>query len=193
MAKMSYEKKNLLELFSTIVKYGEFTLSSGKKSNFYIDCKELLLTPKALYLIAWWIDKNPNIQKFYNVAGITSGADPIVCTCVINLHRNGLFIRKQQKGYGTKKLIEGKITELKETLIVDDVLTTGDSLRYSFETLKQHEFNPIGIVVLVDREENNAKQELEQELNIPIYPILTRSELLENMTTERKSIYQEKK
>lgn len=181
---MKYEKRKLFEEFSKIVKYGDFTLSSGKKSDFYIDCKELLLSPGIANLVGWCIDnltKSENIE-FLNVAGITSGADPIVCSVVINLHRNGLFIRKKQKDYGTKKLIEGRrigSEEIhKDTLIVDDVLTTGDSLRYSYEVLKQYDYNPVAIIVLVDREENNAKQLIMEELKIPVYSLMTRTELL---------------
>ncbi len=179
---MKYEKRKLLEEFSKIVKYGDFTLSSGKKSDFYIDCKILLLKSPVLHLISWYISdfvKKQNIN-FFNVAGITSGADPIVCSIVINLHKNGLFIRKQQKEYGTKKLIEGDISvDNKDVLIVDDVLTTGNSLQYSFEILKQHKFNPVGIFVLVDREENNAKEIIEKELNTPVYSIMTKTELFD--------------
>lgn len=181
---MTYEKGKLLEEFSSIVKYGDFTLSSGKKSDFYIDCKELLLTPGITDLIGLEIHSITfdNEINFLNVAGLTSGADPIVCAVVMNLRRNGLFIRKQQKGHGTKKLIEGRrrVSEEihKTTLIVDDVLTTGDSLRYSYEVLKQHDYNPVAIIVLVDREENDAKQLITEELKIPVYSIMTRSELL---------------
>jgi len=181
---MNYEKQKLLEEFSKIVKYGDFTLSSGKKSDFYIDCKELLLYPGIPNVIGWNIDYIviENNIKFLNVAGITSGADPIVCSVVTNLHRNGLFIRKQQKDYGTKKLIEGRRIGSedvhKDTLIVDDVLTTGDSLKYSYEVLKQHDYNPVAIIVLVDREENNAKQLIMEELKIPVYSIMTKTELL---------------
>lgn len=184
-------RNNLIKLFRQIVKTGDFTLSSGLKSDFYIDLKEILLTPDVMKYVPVCVMKefmsilttNKSIS-FYDgyytsFAGVTSGADPIICGIVSNFNINGLFIRKKEKGYGTKKLIEGKYEEGGFVVIIDDVLTTGSSIQYAYDALIDHKLVPIGVVVLVDRQENNAKEKLEESLSIPIRSVTTREEILD--------------
>jgi len=184
-------RNNLIEAFSQIVKTGDFILSSGLKSNFYIDLKEILLTPYIMKYVSVCVMKefmsilitNKSIS-FYDgyytsLAGITIGADPIVCSTVSDFNVNGLFIRKKEKEYGTKKLIEGKYEEGGNIIIVDDVLTTGESIQYSYDVLIDHKLIPIGVIVLVDRQENDAKNKLEQSLGIPVKSVTTKKEILD--------------
>lgn len=177
---MDIIKRILIETFSSIVKTEEFILSSGQKSTFYIDCKEVLLDHVTMKLIVDCIWKTkcrwlmPNI---HSVAGITSGADPIVCGMVNYYWKNGLFIRQKQKEHGTKKLIEGRFKEGDTVIIVDDVLTTGDSIKYAYDTLVKHKLEPKGIVVLVDRQENDAVAVLEKYTSIPVLSITTKEEI----------------
>jgi len=183
-------RNNLIEAFSQIVKIGDFTLSSELKSDFYIDCKEILLNSDIMKWSSVCVMKEfinitseNKLISFYDgyyisLAGVTSGADPIVCGIVSNFNVNGLFIRKKEKGYGTKKLIEGKYEEGGNVIIVDDVLTTGESIQYAYDVLIDHKLIPIGVIVLVDRQENDAKEKLEQSLGIPVKSVTTRKEIL---------------
>jgi orotate phosphoribosyltransferase len=174
---MELRQKNLLDYISEIVKIGDFILSSGKKSNFYIDCKEIMLKPDVMVHIANNINHITYGLSYSLVAGVTSGADPIVCSCVLCNKNNGLFIRKKQKDYGTKKLIEGSYSKNNEVLIVDDVLTTGNSIIYAYETLIEHNLKPVGVVVIVDRQENDMDK-LKEILQIPIFSIFTKTKIM---------------
>jgi len=174
---LDIQKNSLMSDIVNAVKIGDFVLSSGKKSNFYINCKKVILQPntmeaigKYILYISWNID-------YSSVAGITSGADPIVCSCVAFNKDNGLFIRKKQKNHGTKELIEGKFKEGDKVLIVDDVLTTGESIKYSYDVLIEHKLQPQAIIVLVDRQENDAVNDLEKYTSIPVISIITKEEI----------------
>jgi len=179
-----FNKNRLISIFSKIIKTGDFTLSSGLKSDFYINCKEILLEHQCMVTVSkcvWDILLKLHQTNVCSVAGITIGADPIVCTMVAFYWRNGLFIRKKEKIHGTKKLIEGNFKKDETVVIVDDVLTTGSSIKYAYDVLIESNLNPISVIVLVDRQENRAAEMLENNLNIPIRSIITKKELLQYM------------
>lgn len=195
MGNREFNKNRLIQIFSKIVKTGEFTLSSKKKSNFYINCKELLLKHQCMSTVGMCIrdillelnQKNcdEHSNSIWNVAGVTSGADPIICAMVAFHWMNGLFIRKEKKGYGTKNLIEGSFEKGADVLIVDDVLTTGESIRHAYNVLVENELTPKGIVVLVDREENGAVKSLENDYGIPVCSIMTKTELFNKIEADK--------
>jgi len=119
------------------------------------------------------------LPKFFSVAGITSGADSIVCSLVMELQCNGLFVRKSVKDYGISKRVDGVVPTGEPTaLIVDDVLTTGSSLYLAYDALKSVDLVPVACVVVIDREENNAMSEVRDKLNIPILSVLTKTDLI---------------
>jgi len=170
-------KENIELVLSKIYKTGDFTLSSGKKSDFYIDCKEVILgnygLTETLYVI--------NLLKFSSncIAGVTSGADPLVCGYITKYSASyGLFIRNEKKSYGTKKLIEGKFNEGDSVVIVDDVLTTGGSIKYAFDILVKHNLKPIQIIVVVDRQENKAAEEIKSYTGLNVYAITNKESLI---------------
>lgn len=172
-------KEKLLHIFSKVVKKGDFILSSGLKSDFYIDAKSVLLQSKTLDAISRCILYMTRDINYSLVAGMTTGSDPIVCSCVALNYTNGLFIRNKQKDYGTKKLIEGQFRENEKVLIVDDVLTTGKSLKYVYDVLIENKLIPTGIVVLIDREENDALNYIKEYTKIPVESLITKYELFQ--------------
>ena len=178
-----YYKEKLKQLISTCVKLKKdgFILSSGKKSSFYIDCKKELLTPECCEYVAMCIRHIPGLShthSYSTVAGVTSGADPIIIGCVAHNKNNGLFIRNKNKEYGTKKLIEGKIPVLDpRILVVDDVLTTGNSLKYATKVLQDTGLEIVGTVIIVDRQENNAREIIKNYTGKPVWSLLTKKEL----------------
>ena len=180
-SEFKYYKERLKYHILQCVKIGAFTLSSGKKSNFYVDCKQEMLTPECCEFMAMCIRciGLSHIHDYRSVAGVASGADPITVGCVAYNRSNGLFIRKAKKGYGIRRLIEGKIITLDpKVLLVDDVLTTGGALKHAFAVLTANGLELVGTVVIVDRQENDAKKIIEKYTGKPVWPIFTRDELM---------------
>ena len=182
---INYERKrnNLKELIlKECIKIGKFKLSSGKESNFYIDLRSLLLTPNFLNLMLDNIQIKIRYLEYDFIAGMTSGADPIICSMMLRFIKKGIFIRKTVKTYGTSKVVEGDIykNESKKVLIVDDVLTTGNSIEKVWEALIRENMIPVGILVIVDRQENNAEDVIQKFTNIPLFSLFKKDDFFLN-------------
>jgi orotate phosphoribosyltransferase len=136
------------------------TLSSGKKSDYYYDLKRISLDPKAIDLIGELLLEEIVLKfgRVKSVGGIASGAVPLVAAVVMKSSDNyggvtGFFVRKERKTHGLQKVIEGKI--IAPVVIVDDVITTGGSVREAIDAVREEGFNVRGVLTLLDREENN--------------------------------------
>ncbi|EKE10994.1 MAG: Orotate phosphoribosyltransferase [uncultured bacterium] len=178
-----------LELGNLLLKHsykkGTFTLTSGKQSDFYIDCRCTALIPRGgfcigtcfLYLIA----KNcPDVQA---IAGMTMGADPLItATSMVALMRGfdlpQIIIRKEAKGHGTGKYLEEAATVPRnaQLVLVDDVLTTGGTLLKSTERINAQGHTVKHIIMIVDREE--GAREMLISKGFIVHSIFTRTELL---------------
>jgi orotate phosphoribosyltransferase len=137
---------------------GDFTLVSGKKSSYYINGKMTTLYSKGVYLAAKLILDSLDPQGIDAFAGPVIGADPIIGALLTlsaqrGMDKEGFLIRKEAKGHGTKKIVEGNIKEGARTLIVEDVITTGGSLLKAADAVKDEGGEIAGIAVIVDREE----------------------------------------
>ena len=97
-------KKILLQ--KSVIVGKEFTLSSGKKSNFYIDCRKVTLHPEGSKLIATLVLEKIKGMKVDAVGGLTMGADPITSSVVTLGNMPGFIVRKKEKEHGTKKKIK---------------------------------------------------------------------------------------
>ncbi|MHA2333062.1 MAG: orotate phosphoribosyltransferase, partial [Candidatus Hodarchaeales archaeon] len=125
---MSVFKKQLLELLrDRSFKKGEFTLSSGRKSDFFIDCKRTTLTSKGLYLVGeillYRIFGEDNLKKIDGLAAVPLGSCPIVDAiavlgCYGGVSTNILYVRKEKKDHGTGQLIEGMQNLKKDASVV---------------------------------------------------------------------------
>ena len=134
-------------------------LASGKISNWYIDVRRVSLSSKGIFLIShliWQTIKNENITA---IGGPTLGADPIVSGVCFLAHQKGknlkgFLIRKTKKKHGRRRMIEGaELTPQDKIVIVDDVATTGASLKDAIRKIKKIGAQIKKIIVLVDREE----------------------------------------
>ena len=176
---MKDELKKYLEELSIL--RGDFTLSSGKKSDYYIDARICTLSSKPLALISKiFFDLIKKSESTY-VGGPTIGADPIVggilvCAAVENYNLKGFLIRLTDKDHGTKKIVEGPIIENATITLVEDVVSTGGSLLKAIDRLENQGLKVNNILSIVDREMNAKSKFLER--NISFNPLFTVSELI---------------
>jgi orotate phosphoribosyltransferase len=172
-------RRNLRDLLdSRAARTGEITLSTGAKSNFYFDCKPVTLSADGSYLVGMAfldaLDELPEPPQA--VGGLTHGADPIVSAMVVLSHVRerpiqGFYVRKEAKRHGTKRRIENPPESGTKVVIVDDVVTTGGSLLQAVKEAREAGCEVIGVMALVDREEQNGEVNIRREVDtyIPLY------------------------
>ncbi len=169
-------KNHLINLLKNnkVVEKGNFTLASGKQSNYYVNMKRAITNPEILSTVAKLINekiKNDNIDK---IAGPALGAVPIATAVSLESNLPLLMIRKEKKGYGTSKLIEGELTEGDNVIVVEDVTTTGGSLLKAIHAIQDNGGNVSRAFVCVDREEG-ATENFKNE-DILLEPLINVSE-----------------
>ena len=171
-------------LLDLIVKYayreGDFVLSSGARSSYYINCKEVTLRAEGALIIGRLIlDALP--ENTDAVAGLTLGADPIVsAVSVVSALSDrpipALIIRKEAKGHGTKAYIEGpSLAEAAEVVVLEDVVTTGKSALLAVERLQAVGYKVSQIISLVDRKQGG--RELYESQKLQFQALFTIEEL----------------
>lgn len=157
--KIERVRKELLELiFRNSFKRGDYKLSSGKFSNYYLDIKQVTLEPKGSALIANLIIDKIIKSKIESIGGLTIGADPIVGSIITlgleeDFYIRGFIVRKEEKKHGLHKRIEGKIRERDRVLIIEDVATTGGSTLQAVKAVEELKCEVVKIVPVVDRNE----------------------------------------
>ncbi|HTP05631.1 MAG TPA: orotate phosphoribosyltransferase [Nitrospirota bacterium] len=163
---MEEERKRLLKILKDLsYEEGDFTLVSGKKSTFYIDCKETTLNPEGMYLAGHLmyaaVRQIPGAQA---VGGVSIGGDPLVCATVMVSYAAsdpifGFFIRKEPKGHGTNLWVEGgkNLQKGMDVVILEDVVTTGGSSLRAINIAEKEGLNVKGLVVLLDRLEGGKE------------------------------------
>ncbi len=162
-----------------------FTLASGKKSNFYFDCKPTTLSPEGMHLIGnllWRIIKQWKISRIHAVGGLTLGADPVATAIAYTSYTNGkpleaFVVRKEPKKHGTMQWIEGNVKKGQSVLIVEDVITTGSSMIEAIRRARECGLKVIGALVLIDRQEGG--REAVEAMGVPFKALLTKEEIFE--------------
>ncbi|MBI4822626.1 MAG: orotate phosphoribosyltransferase [Nitrospirae bacterium] len=156
-----------------------FKLSSGQMSNFYFDLRRTTLSPEGQYLIGNLIcDKLKELGlKPKAIGGLTMGADPVAtsvayCSYLRGTPIEAFTIRKEPKTHGTMKQIEGNVKKGDDVVIIDDVLTTGKSTIKAIEVANAEGLNILCVIVLLDRCEQNGKENIEK-MGYPVYSVLT--------------------
>ena len=173
--------KLLKQLIEKSYKKGNFTLSSGKKSSHYFNCKPVSLNGEGLNLISdLFLELKDSKSKA--VAGLTLGADPIVSGLIVKaalngLDLDGLIIRKEIKKYGTKAGIEGpKLEEGTLVTVLEDVVTTAGSVIKAIKKLRENNYVVEEVLSIVDRQEGGLEA-LEDE-NVKLKSLFTIKDFL---------------
>lgn len=170
---MANKKNELINLLKDnhVVKYGKFTLSSGRESSYYVDMKRAITDPTILIKIAEIISEKISEEKIDKVAGPALGAIPIVTAVSIESSIPMLMIRKAKKDYGTSELIEGDLINDDVVVVLEDVTTTGNSLIKAIKAVSSNGGLVKRAFVVVDREEG-AIENLKKE-GITLEPLVT--------------------
>lgn len=169
--------KALLEaLRRTAVKRGDFTLASGKRSDYYINLKEAYTDPGVLRLITREMAGLLKEVEIDRIAGVAVGGVPLATALSLELGVPFLIVRKERKGYGTDVEVEGGLREGEEVVLVEDVTTTGGSALAAAEALERKGGRCRKVLVVVDRLEG-AGEALERR-GIELIPLVTGEELM---------------
>lgn len=174
-------KNRVIEILLSIgcVKFGEFVLSSGVKSNIYVDLRKLISYPKEFKEIALISSEFLRNLEFDVIAGVESSGIPLATSISLFLSKPLIYVRKESKNHGLKKMIEGEYREDQIALVIDDVSTTGNSIIKAVEILRSNGLRVSEAFVIVDRGEG-AVEKL-REININLKYILTLKELLSKL------------
>ena len=173
-----YDRNRLIELFesSGALKLGEFVLASGRTSSYFLDCKLVTLNSEGLRQVCEGLFDLLGDIEFEAVGGMSMGADPIVAGMLTiaaerNIPLDGWLVRKQAKGRGTNKHVEGPVRDGAKVLVIDDVVTTGGSAIESVERIREAGGNVVQVVGIVDRLEGGAENFAQHKL--PFRSLLT--------------------
>lgn len=163
---MPSARQELLRLLAhKSFKLGEFKLSSGATSDYYIDCRITTLDARGSQLTGQvFLDEiRQRGWKPQAIGGLTLGADPIVvAVSVTSGEISGFLVRKSEKQHGTGQRIEGFRQKGAKVVIVDDVCTTGASTVQAIQAAREFEFEVVGVMCLVEREEAGGRPSVEK-------------------------------
>ncbi len=161
----SARQKLLSMLAHKSFRLGEFKLSSGGTSDFYIDCRTTTFDAKGSRLTGEVFAEEIKQRNWkpQAIGGLTMGADPIVVAAsVVSGELHGFLVRKADKQHGTGQRIEGFREKGARVVIVDDVCTTGASTIQAIEAAREFGFEVVGAMCLVEREEAGGRPNVEK-------------------------------
>ncbi len=173
------------KLLSTLAhksfRLGEFKLSSGGTSDYYIDCRTTTLDAKGSRLTGevFFEEIRQRGWKPRAIGGLTMGADPIVvAVAVVSGELDGFLVRKAEKQHGTGQRIEGFREKGARVVIVDDVCTTGTSTVQAIEAAREFGFEVVGVMCLVEREEAKGRPNVEKAAGaVPFVSLFTANDV----------------
>lgn len=154
-----FDRQRLIELFrERALKFGNFTLASGKQASYYLDGKQITLHSEGLCLIGEGLLELLEGVEFDAIGGMSIGADPIIGGVLAvagarGRSLQGFLVRKEAKGHGTNRFVEGPVTPGSKVVIVDDVVTTGGSSILAIERIQEFGCQVVMVLAVVDRKE----------------------------------------
>jgi len=156
------------------VKYGDFILTSGKRSSYYVDIKAAVTRPDMLRIIARGMA--PHAAGYEKIAGVALGAVPIAVAVSLETDLRYIMVRKEVREHGTQKPFEGELVRGEKVLFVEDVVTTGGTLVKAILDLREKGAVIDRVVCVVDRQEGG--QESLSGIGVSLYSLLTAKDLI---------------
>ena len=173
-------------LENEIIRFGDFTLSSGKKSSYYVDLRLVSSFPhqfrKVIKNLQDLISEEIGMEKFDTLASVPTGGLVIASALAIETVKPLIYVRSKPKDYGTSKSIEGSASKGMKVLMIDDVATTGGSVVNAIKALKQEGVIISDAYVIVNRMEG-ASQALESE-GVKMHQVTDILEITKNLFKE---------
>ena len=158
-----YDKDALIALVrEKALEFGDFTLASGKKASFYLDCRKVTLDSAGANLIAQGILELIGDDLPDAVGGMAIGADPITAAVITVAGQQGkplrgFIVRKESKAHGKGRDVEGPVGAGDSAIIVEDVVTTGGSSLAAIEKVKAAGLDVRGVIAIIDRLEGGRE------------------------------------
>lgn len=156
-------RERLLEIMVTkSLEFGDFTLTTGLKSNYYIDGKRTTFDPEGAYLVGKLIFELIKDVKVDSIGGMTLGADPIAYAVGLVSFLEGrpiriFSVRKEPKAHGKRRWIEGNFEPGDRVVVVEDVVTTGGSTLRAIEGVEKEGGTVVKVVCLVNRDQGGRE------------------------------------
>jgi len=149
-------------LLNRSMRFGEFVLSSGATSNYYIDVRKTSLHPEGLRLISRLFYELIEHEEATAIGGLTLGADPLVAGLMTYAAEKGrplqgFLVRRTSKDHGLRGQVEGNLAGHKRVIILDDVITSGESALIAAEAAESYKAEIARILAVVDREQGASQ------------------------------------
>jgi orotate phosphoribosyltransferase len=187
---LEHDREELRQLLrAKSVKTGKFTLASGKESDLYVDCRVTALDARGAVLVGRVLHellrKEETARRIQvdALGGLTMGADPITLAVAMTSSMAGdatpvqaFVVRKEPKGHGRGKRIEGNFASGQQVVVVDDVITTGDSTLKAIQAIEEEGGKVAFALILVDRQEG-GRENIESK-GYPVAAAFTREDLV---------------
>lgn len=168
-------------LLDRSMRFGEFVLSSGATSNYYIDVRKTSLHPDGLRMISKMFWEMLQADQVTAIGGLTMGADPLVAGVMLYSAERGrplegFLVRRNIKEHGTRAQVEGNLAGHKRIAILDDVITSGESSIIAAEAAESYKAEVVRVLAVVDRAQGATQ--IFQQKGYPFTTLFTIGELL---------------
>ena len=168
-------------LLDRSMRFGEFVLSSGATSNYYIDVRKTSLHPEGLRWISKLFFEALQADQVTAVGGLTLGADPLVAGVMLHSAEmgkplEGFLVRRVAKDHGTRGEVEGNLAGHKRVAILDDVITSGESALIAATAAESYKAEVVRILAVVDR--GQGAPQIFQQRGYPYTPLFSIGDLL---------------
>jgi orotate phosphoribosyltransferase len=145
-------------LLQHALRFGDFTLTSGRQSDYYIDGRRTTLHSRGAYLVAKLLLDELKGLRVDAIGGPTLGADPVIGAVIAlaaleDLPLVGFLVRKEPKSHGMQQLVEGPLQPGMRVAVFDDTVTTGGSLKHAIGQVEAAQCTVVKVFVIVDRQE----------------------------------------